>query len=176
METFMELIRRLELTAENRLVLDNVPMVLMPLWFFAGIMKRVEAEAGPGIVAKVYYDAGYDGAYRWSKVQIENGLKGSAVLEQYLNSMTNRGWGRFEIASLDEIGGRAIFRLYNSAMALEQGRTDAARCLWVPGAMAGSMQAILESSGSVLKVGGREVRCLSTGQPFCEVVVEPVAE
>ena len=44
METFSELINRLNLTAENRLELDEVPMVLMPLWFFVGIMKRIGAE------------------------------------------------------------------------------------------------------------------------------------
>ena len=174
METFRKLIKRLELTEENRLVLDEVPMVLMPLWFFAGIMKRVEAETGRRAVAKIYYDAGYEGAYKWSKVQIENGLQGSAVLEQYLNSMTNRGWGRFEIVSLDENNGRATFRLHHSALALEQGRTEEASCLWVPGAMAGGMQAILDYNDSLLKVGGKEIRCLSTGQPYCEFMVEPV--
>ncbi|MEJ2164077.1 MAG: DUF5943 domain-containing protein [Desulfobacterales bacterium] len=175
MEAFKELIKRLELTAENRLVLDEVPMVLMPLWFFAGIMKRVETAAGPEAAAGIYYDAGYEGAYKWSRVQIENGLQGSAVLEQYLNSMTNRGWGRFEIASLDEKNGRAVFRLHHSALALEQGRTEQASCLWVPGAMAGSLQAILDAGGSPLKVGGRETRCLSAGHPFCEFTVAPAA-
>ena len=175
METFTELIQRLKQTDEDRLVLDEVPMVIMPLWFFVGIKNRVGAEAGARIAAKIYYDAGYEGAYKWSQVQIENGLRGSAVLEQYLNSMTNRGWGRFEILSLDENNGRAIFRLHHSAIALEEGVNDAASCLWVPGAMAGSLQAILESNGSPLKVGGKEVRCLSTGQPFCEFIVEPVS-
>ena len=173
MEAFGGLIKRLELTEENRLLLDEVPMVLMPLWFFTGIMKRVEAEAGRRAVAKIYYDAGYEGAYKWSRVQIENGLQGSAVLAQYLNSMTNRGWGRFEIVSWDENNGRGDFRLHQSALALEQGRTEEASCLWVPGAMAGSMQAILDANDSPLKVGGREVQCLSTGQPFCEFMVAP---
>ena len=176
METFVELIKRLEMTGENRLLLDEVPMVLMPLWFFVGIMKQVEAEAGLRFVAKIYYDAGFEGAYKWSKFQIEKGLKGSAVLQQYLNSMANRGWGRFEILNLDQNNGRAIFRLHHSAMALEQGRTEEASCLWVPGAMAGSMQAILDYNDSELKVGGKEVQCLSTGLPFCEFIVEPVTE
>ncbi len=174
METFRGLIKRLELTAENRLVLDEVPMALMPLWFFAGIMKRVETAGGRGAAAKIYYEAGYEGAYKWSKVQIENGLQGSAVLQQYLSSMTSRGWGRFEIVSLDENRGRAVFRLHHSALALEQGRTDEASCLWVPGAMAGSMQAILDGSDSQLKVAGKEIQCLSTGKPFCEFIVEPL--
>ncbi|MBW2441205.1 MAG: 4-vinyl reductase [Deltaproteobacteria bacterium] len=173
METFSELINRLNLTAENRLELDEVPMVLMPLWFFVGIMKRIGAEVGSGRAAEIYYDAGYEGAYKWSKVQIENGLKGPAVLEQYLNSMTNRGWGRFEILSLEEKDGRALFRLHHSAIALEQGLSEAPSCHWVPGAMAGSLQAILESKGNPLKVIGKEIGCLSAGQPYCEIIVEP---
>jgi predicted hydrocarbon binding protein len=174
MDTFKELISRLELTDNKRLVLDEVPVVLMPRWFFVGIMKRVVAEAGSQIAAKIYYEAGHEGAYKWSKVQIEKGLKGSAVLEQYLNSMTSRGWGRFEILNFDEEEGQGNFRLHSSALALEQGRTGESVCLWVPGAMAGSMQAILEYHGSELKVRGQEVQCLSTGQPFCEYIVEPV--
>jgi len=174
MDTFKELINRLELTENKRLVLDGIPMVLMPRWFFVGIMKRVVTEAGPDIASKIYYDAGYEGAYNWSKVQIEKGLRGLEIIEQYLGSMTHRGWGRFEILDFDEEKGRGNFRLHNSALALEQGRTGESICLWVPGAMAGSMQAILEQHGSELKVRGQETQCLSAGQPFCEYIVAPV--
>ncbi len=102
METFKELTKRLELGENNCLKLDTVPMILMPRWFFVGIMKRVVTEAGPDVASKIYYAAGYEGAYNWSKVQIDKGLSGSAVMEQYLGSMTSRGWGRFEIISLHE--------------------------------------------------------------------------
>ena len=173
MDTFKELINRLELTDDNRLVLDTVPMVLMPRWFFVGILKRVVAEAGNETAANVYYQAGYEGAYNWSKVQIDKGLSGSAVMEQYLGSMTSRGWGRFEIVILDEANGRGVFRLHNSALALELGRTEAVSCLWVPGALAGSMQVISGLQDDSLKIRGREVQCLSTGAPYCEYIVEP---
>jgi len=176
MDIFKELINRLELTEDKRLVLDTVPMVLMPRWFFAGIMKRVTAEAGPDIAARIYYQAGYEGAYNWSTVQIEKGLKGSAVLEQYLSSMTHRGWGRFEIISFEETSAQGVFRLHNSALALELGRTGEAGCLWVPGALAGCVQVILEHNQNPLKVRAREVQCLSTGKPFCEYVVEPESD
>jgi len=173
METFKELTNRLELSENNCLKLDTVPMILMPRWFFVGIMKRVVTEAGPDIASKIYYAAGYEGAYNWSKVQIEKGLKGLDIIEQYLGSMTHRGWGRFEILNFDEERGKGNFRLHNSALALERGRTGESICLWVPGAMSGSMQAILEQHGSELKVHGRETQCLSAGQPFCEFIVEP---
>jgi len=173
MDTFEELINRLELTNDNRLVLDTVPMVLMPRWFFVGILKRVVAEAGADTAARIYYQAGYEGAYNWSRVQTDKGLKGSAVMEQYLGSMTSRGWGRFEIISLDEANGRGVFRLHNSALALELDRTEAAGCLWVPGALAGSMQVISGFEDDSLKIRGREVQCLATGAPYCEYIVGP---
>jgi predicted hydrocarbon binding protein len=151
-------------------------MVLMPRWFFVGILKRVVAEAGADTAANIYYQAGYEGAYNWSKVQIDKGLRGSAVMEQYLGSMTSRGWGRFEIISLDEANGRGVFRLHNSALALELGQTEVASCLWVPGALAGSMQVISGHKDASLKVRGREVQCLSAGAPFCEYIVAPETE
>ena len=94
-------------------------------------------------------------------------------MEQYLGSMTCRGWGRFEIESLDPAAGRGIFSFHNSALALELGATGNAVCLWTAGAMAGAMQAILEAEGVDLKVVGREVECLSAGAGCCRIVVEP---
>jgi predicted hydrocarbon binding protein len=173
MEAFTELINRLDLDENNCLMLDTVPMILMPRWFFVGIMKRVVSEAGLQLASKIYYAAGYEGAYNWSKVQIDKGLRGLDIIKQYLGSMTYRGWGRFDILSFDDAKGRGSYRLHNSALALELGQTGKASCLWVPGALAGSMQAVLESKGNPLKVRGREIRCLATGEPFCEYTVEP---
>jgi len=175
METFQQIKDQLELTADDRMVLGQVPMILTPLWFFVGIMKRVEEKAGRDTASAIFYEAGYEGAYNWAKVQIENGLTGRAVMDQYLNSMTYRGWGRFEIVSFDRENGKGKFRFHNSAVALEYGRTGSRVCLWVPGALAGGFQAVLDHAGSNLKVEGREVTCFSRDQRPCEFVVTPAA-
>jgi predicted hydrocarbon binding protein len=154
--------KQLVLTDENRLVLGNVAMILMPAWFFSGILKRTVEKAGYDLAAQVYYDAGFDGAYQWGKVQIEAGLKGRQIMEQYLGSMTHRGWGRFE-----------IMRLSKSAVALAHGPTDHPMCLWVPGALAGAMQVILDDAKRPAKVIAREQQCLSQEADYCEFVVEP---
>lgn len=174
MGTFQELKDKLELTLDSRLMLGSVEMILMPRWFFVGIMKRVVREVGREAAARIYYGAGYEGAYNWSQVQIERGLSGREVMEQYLGSMTHRGWGRFEIVDLDLGTGRGLFRFYNSAVALEYGSREEEVCLWVPGAVAGAFQAILDQMGSNLKVRGREEVCLvQGGEDFCRFVVEP---
>ena len=174
MATFQELKENLELTLDNRLMLGSVEMILMPRWFFVGIMKLVVSEAGREAAQKIYYGAGYEGAYNWGKVQIEQGLSGREVMEQYLGSMTHRGWGRFEIMDMDLEQGRGSFRFHNSAVALEYGSREEEVCLWVPGALAGAFQVILDQKGSGLKVRGREEGCLvQGGEDYCRFVVEP---
>jgi predicted hydrocarbon binding protein len=165
--------KQLVLTDENRLVLGNVAMILMPAWFFSGILKRTVQNAGYDLAAQIYYDAGFDGAYQWGKVQIEAGLKRRQIMEQYLGSMTHRGWGRFEIIRFDDATGNGLFRLYNSAVALAHGPTDHPMCLWVPGALAGAMQVILDNANRPAKVIAREQQCLAQEADHCEFVVEP---
>jgi predicted hydrocarbon binding protein len=149
-------------------------MLLMPRWFFVAIKKQVEALAGPEIARKVYYEAGYEGATLWAQTQIkEASLRGRAVMDQYLRSGSLRGWGRFEIVGFEIAKGTGVFRLYNSAIAEEKGSSKGLVCDHMPGSLAGAFQTILDHEGKNLKVVGRETRCLSKGDPWCEFVVEP---
>lgn len=173
MAQFEQLKNQLVLTGDNRLMLGSVAMILMPAWFFTGIVQRVATEAGAETAAKIYYDAGYDGAYQWGKVQIEAGLTGREIMEQYLGSMSQRGWGRFEIVKFDANRGTGRFRLYNSAVALSYGVVNLAVCIWVPGALAGAMQIILDHAEKEIRVNGKETQCFSQGQTYCEFAVRP---
>jgi len=173
MDPFQELKNQLILSDDHRIMLGSVSMIVMPAWFFSGILRRVVAEAGHEKGEKIYYDAGYDGAYQWGKVQVEAGLSGLEIMEQYLGSMSHRGWGRFEILEFDATSGNGLFRLDNSAVALNYGVVHEAVCIWVPGAMAGAMQVILDHDKKGISVFAREKQCLSQGHPHCEFVVEP---
>jgi predicted hydrocarbon binding protein len=173
MDDFTRIKEQLVLTGENRLMIGPVAMILMPAWFFSGIMKRVVQEAGYDRAAKIYYEAGFDGAYRWGKVQIEAGLTGRQIMEQYLGAMTHRGWGRFEIIRFDDTAGSGLFRLYHSAVALENAPADRPACLWVPGALAGAMQVIMDHAERRTRVIAQERRCLAQAADCCEFVVEP---
>ena len=142
MEEFDGLIKSLELTDDHRLMLESVPMVLMPRWFFGAIMRCLEEAAGKEVARKVYYAAAYEGAYKWGQAQVEKGLRGRKIMEQYLGSLSIRGWGGFEIINLDLDQGRGVFRLYNSATAQELGRGEGEVCHQMPGAMAGAVRDI----------------------------------
>jgi predicted hydrocarbon binding protein len=174
METFEELRGRLSLTRENRLILDTVHMLLMPRWFFVAIKKQVEALAGPDIARKVYYEAGYEGATLWAQRQMkEAGLTGRAVMEQYLRSGSLRGWGHLEIVNFEIDKGTGFFRLHNSAVAEETGSGRGMVCDHLPGSLAGAFQAILDHERRGIRVVGRETKCMSNGDLWCEFVVEP---
>ena len=174
MEDFNMLRDRLELTDDRRLMLDSVHMVLMPRWFFGAIMRCVKETTGEAVARKIYYDAAYEGAYRWGQAMAEKGLTGHEIMDQYLGSLSIRGWGGFEIVRMSVEKGRGVFRLKNSATALELGRTGSDTCYQMPGAMAGAFQLILDNAGSNLKVKGREVKCLAKDDPHCEYVVEAI--
>ena len=173
METFDDIKDQLRLTQDNRLMLNRVPMIITPVWFFAGIVKRLTEKAGVKLASDVLYEAGYQGAYDWAVVQMQDGLDGRAVMEQYLASMTNRGWGRFEIVSFARNRGKGRFRFFNSAIALDHGCTGNRVCHCFSGALAGGFQAILNSDGAGLKVNGRETACYSEGGDLCEFEVGP---
>jgi len=98
---------RLNLTPEQRLMLDSVPMVPLPRWFFVAIKRQIEELCDPETARQVYYRAGWEGATKWVQVQMDQaGLSGRAVLEQYMNSASLRGWGRLKITEYDEDAAR----------------------------------------------------------------------
>jgi len=175
METFEQLKDKLKMTNQDRLMLETVPMLLMPRWFFVAIKKQVESRAGLDISRKVYYAAGYEGATLWAQTQMrEAGLTGRQVMEQYLGSASIRGWGRFQILKFEEELGEGLFRLHHSAVAEEIGDQEEMACDHIAGSVAGAVQAILDNTGyNKIKVVGREIKCESKGDRYCEFDVEP---
>lgn len=171
---YQNLKSRLNLTQEQRLMLDSVPMVLLPRWFFVAIKRQVEELCDPETARQVYYRAGWEGATKWVQVQMEQaGLSGRAVLEQYMNSASLRGWGRLKITEYDEAAARVVVTLFNSAVAEESGQTGRAVCDHLPGSIAGAFHAILEKTGRPKKLAGREISCLANGDDRCEFRVGP---
>lgn len=176
MEAFHELKEALVLDENNRLMLGDVPMLLIPRWFFAGIHQRVVAAVGLDAAAKIYSGAGFEGAYNWCRVQIEKGLTGRAVLEQYLDSMSHRGWGKFEIVEYDQEQGSSKIHYENSALALETEPSEHPVCAWFCGALEGAMQAIAEDTQlSQKNFLASETSCLAQGNSCCLFIVNPTA-
>lgn len=169
---YRDLKSHLDLTHEQRLMLDSVPMLLIPRWFFVAIMRQVEELCGREKALEVYYRAGWEGAVKWTTVQMkEAGLSGRAVMEQYMTSAGLRGWGRLEVVEYDEEAVRVKVRLANSAVAEEIGVVGDVVCHHLPSSVAGAFDTILKAQGRPKKVIGIETKCAAKGDDCCEFVV-----
>ncbi len=175
MDAFKGLKRKLKLDSKHRLLYGVVPMILTPRWFFVNVQKELEMAGGLKLAKEVYYRAGFESAYKYCQTQrkVQN-LTDIRTIQEYLNSMSVRGWGSFEIVQLDEEMGRGIFRLYESAFGEEYGLKGRAVCHWMPGAMAGTVQEVMDSQDLSLQVRGKETKCKAKGDEYCEFVVSPI--
>jgi predicted hydrocarbon binding protein len=175
MKRFDEIKEKLKLGRGHRLLLGVVPMVLTPRWFFVNVQKELEKAGGLKLAKEVYYRAGFESAYKYCRTQrrVER-LTGIETVRRYLSSMSIRGWGKFVITALDEQRGKGTFRLYRSGFSEEYGSVKRTVCHWVPGAMAGAVQEVVDAKGLSLQVKGRELKCRSKGDPYCEFAVSPI--
>ena len=175
MDAFNSLKGKLKLDRKHRVLYGVVPMVLTPRWFFVNVQRELERAGGVKLAREVYYQAGFESAYKYCRTQrrVER-LTGIETVQRYLSSMSIRGWGKFVITDLDEQRGKGAFRLYRSGFSEEYGSVKRTVCHWVPGAMAGAVQEVVDAQGLSLQVKGRELKCRSKGDPYCEFAVSPI--
>lgn len=171
-----EIKTRLTMDEAHRLILAKLPMILTPRMFFVNIQKKVEELSGIDTGHSVYYQAAFESAYRY----MENskrvyGIAGRDLLQQYLDSLSGRGWGKFEILHVAEEKGEGRVRLDHSAIAEEFGTVGRSVCHAFAGALAGSIQFLANEHRRETEVRGTEPLCMAKGDPYCEFVVEPEA-
>ena len=175
MDAFKTLKGKIKLDRNSRILLNGIPMILTPRWFFVNVQKELEKAGGLKLAREVYYRAGYVSAYKYCETQRKaEGYSGTETIRKYLSSMSVRGWGKFTIVRLDEEKGRGVFRLYHSGLSEEYGSVKRMVCHWVPGAMAGAVQEAMDARSLSFQVKGREVKCKSKGNESCEFIVSPI--
>jgi len=166
---------RLTMDEAHRLILSNLPMILTPRMFFVSIQKKVEELSGTDVARLVFYQAAFESAYKYLENSKEvYAITGKDLLQQYLDSLSARGWGEFEILELAEERGKGRVRLKHSAISEEYGRTGRSVCHVWAGALAGSVKLLAEEGGNNTEVRGVETHCLSKGDSYCEFTMEPV--
>ena len=175
MDPFKKLKGKLELDNQHRILLGAIPMILTPRWFFVNVQKELEKAGGLKLAKEVYYRAGFESAYKYCRTQRKaEKIAGIETIQMYLSSMSIRGWGKFKTVQLDEMRGKGIFRLYQSAFSDEYGPKGRAVCHCWPGAMAGAVQEIIDAKRFPLEVKGKELKCKAKGDEYCEFIVTPI--
>jgi len=170
-----EIKARLIMDGGHRLILANLPMILTPRMFFVNIQRKIEEVSGIDTAHLVFYQAAFESAYHYMENSREvYMITGRDLLQQYLDSLSVRGWGKFEILQLSEEEGEGRVRLSNSAISEEYGRVGRSVCHVWAGAMAGAIKFLADQLNRGVHLRGIENRCLSRGDPYCEFMVKPV--
>jgi predicted hydrocarbon binding protein len=173
---FEQMKKTLNLTHDNRLFMGTVPMILTPRWVLVNIQKELEKIGGLSAAKKSYYRVGFDSGYHFSEILRKTGkLSGEALVRFCLNSISLRGWGKFNLIRLDPKKGIGVFRIRRSAMSEGFGRIGRTVCHIWAGALAGVVQETIDDQDLPLKVKGKEITCKSRGDRYCEFRVSPIS-
>lgn len=156
---------------------DGMPMIYMPRHFFLNNHLAVEHALGREIYARQLYDAGYRSAWQWCERESKtHGLRGTDVFRHYMKRVSQRGWARFTIVSLDEETGAATVRLDHSVFNYGDGNRPGERtCYMFAGWMPGALEWASSDSGRSWKLIGEETQCAcEKGHDHCLFEIRPV--
>ncbi len=153
---------------------DGLPMLYIPRHFMVNVHNGVERALGLGRYRDVLHEAGAKSAYYWCQKQEQTyDIAGVAVFDHYLERLTARGWGQFQLERFDVESGLAEIRLNNSIYALEsKGMADHSTCYMFEGFIVGGLQYVAEHGGRKQPaIECREVECAAQGAECCRFEV-----
>ena len=147
---------------------DGMAMIYMPRHFFVNYYRAMDQALGREAHAAMLYAASHKSAVEWATAEAKtHGLRDTAVFRHYLNRLSQRGWGRFTIESIDVAVPSANVRVDNSAFALQLGRTGLGECAMFSGSLAGCLEWAAADSGTPAGVIAEETQCVSQGHTHC---------
>lgn len=170
---FNEMLNELRFDEEKqKLFLRNGTIFIASTSWLAYLLESLEATVGWEKTTQTLYRHGYDVCEKAVK-PIMAGMKKmerKAFIEQYWKYAVLRGWGLWEITSLDETTGRAVIRGYDKAFGTYYKEKGVRRTVdsYFAGIVAGLIHFALGKDVDV-----RETKCLAMGDTFCEFVAEP---
>jgi predicted hydrocarbon binding protein len=152
---------------------DGLPMVYLPRHFLVNMQKGIEAAIGPAAYREILYASSDLSALQWCRAEARtHGLDPVETFRHYLKRLSQRGYGRIEIAALEAAAGTATMVVRHSAFALGYGlATGRPVCFMFEGSFAGGMRYILEAAGRpdlpARQPFCREIACAADGHAEC---------
>ena len=143
---------------------DGVPMILVPRHFFLNNHLAVEKALGMRKYSQLLFAAGHKSAYAWCEMEAKtHGLKGVDVFHHYMKRLSQRGWARFTVESVDASTGQARVRVRNSVFVSGHQGKPRKTCYMFRGWFPGSLEYVAAAAGKKLKLGSTEVHCAAEG-------------
>ena len=154
---------------------DGVPMILVPRHFFVNNHVAVEAALGAEKYAEILFAAGHKSAHVWCEMEAKtHGLKGVEVFHHYMKRLSQRGWAKFKVESVDPEAGRARIRVDHSVFVLAN-QSKGKACYMFRGWFPGSLEWVAASTGRKLKLTSTEIQCAAEGRhDHCIFETRPV--
>jgi len=141
-------------------------MILVPRHFFLNNHLAIEGALGEQRYAELLFDAGHRSAYVWCEMEAKtHGFQGLEVFHHYMRRLSQRGWGQFEVRSVDAETGHARVHVRNSVFA--RGQRNAKACYMFRGWFCGSLEYVAALTGRKLKLTSDEVQCAAEGRAHC---------
>ncbi len=141
---------------------DGIPMILVPRHFFLNNHLATESALGLPKYSEILFEAGHKSAYVWCEKEAEtHGLKDVEVFHHYMKRLSQRGWGRFSVESVDAATGHAKVSVRNSVFAHQKKQAKA--CYMFRGWFPGSLEFVGSLAGKQWKLNSTEVQCAAEG-------------
>ena len=147
--------------------LDGTPVLMLPREEMARLQGAVAGSAGEA----AWQSAARRSAAEWCRDEAHRSpAEPATIVARYLDSLSRRGWGRFEVLYCRPEDCGAAVRVYNSPFVAAATRTGH-RCgtfvAWLEGAMNWACD-----DPDVVAIA-EERQCAASGAEVCEFVVRP---
>ncbi len=120
---------------------DGMPMILVPRHFFVNNHLAIEGALGMPKYADLLFGAGHRSAYVWCEKEARtHGLKDVEVFHHYMKRLSQRGWGRFTVESIDPANGRARVLVAHSIFVKAHSGAPRKVCYMFRGWFAGALE------------------------------------
>ena len=162
-------ITRVENEAWIRMLGEKVRVIVLRAGTFVDLQKQIEAILGDEASA-LFYEAGIRAGRESTKVLLEEWEeRGMDFLKRWSKfyQSTGVGWFKLEDINIDFEKENGYFRVKQSFIAEEYGKSDEPVCHFLCGFFASVLQQVLGE-----RLTCEEVKCAAKGDPYCEFKFE----
>jgi predicted hydrocarbon binding protein len=140
---------------------DGVPMIYLPRHFLVNNHKATEEALGRDAYSTMIRTATDKSAFDWCTIQSQRSSNAPEdVFRLYFERLSQRGWGRFSIESMDVDTGRVSLRLHHSVFVLEEKQTSAQMlCYMFEGFVTGALRFLYGGGHQTSAFSCHETQC-----------------
>ena len=155
----------------GKISLVGQPMIMLPVITISRMQHYIEKQskyrkAGELVLYHAAKDAGF---HYMSEYKKHFGvINPGKLLDWAINSVHLAGWGLFTPSKFDVKKSEAMFKVEKSPFALAAGKGKHPVDFIISGYIAGGLSVMFGK-----EINCKEVKCISTGYPYCEFIANP---